>query len=229
MAKAYQPNNAISNIVWPFVVFFCTIITMRIRNSLCKRLPSLRTKFAVDLRNMILTNLISFAAIVVWSYMLDVFMETILAVDLMLSVFAERWIGKVIASYDGKSYHPGGAVGRQMVNQHMRLMCLLATLSRAYSAAFSAVVVHQQVDEAHFSDPTYYVLLPLLYTFLRSLLLDFDQHYSAAEVAIESHSDHSEFQIADDDDEDEYMNDTANPIHGGDNGPTSLQASADSN
>lgn len=228
MTNAYQPNSVISNLVWPFVVLLCTTLTMRVRNNLCKRLPSLRTKFAVDLRNLILTNLISFAAMVVWSFMLNVSIEVMLAVDLMIGVFAERWVGKVIASYDGKSYHPGGAVGRHMVNQHMRLACLLATLTRAYSAAFSAVVVQQQPSEEHLSDPTYYVMFPLLYTFIRTILLDFDQQYVQHEIEIETHCSNSEFQITDE--EDEYMEQpSANPIHEQDDQPTSMQASSDSN
>ena len=195
-----QPNTWISNAVWPAVLVVSTAITMRLRNRMCKQQPSLRTKYAVDLRYMIMTNLLSMSALIIWSVLLDLPLEDIMAVDVVLTLILERWIVRIISSYDSTSYHPGGSIGRTMIFQHMRLLCLLATIARGYSAAVTLAIAGNFEPAPNMEPVTYYMLLPFVYVTTRTIVLDMDL-YQPGLGRVQIEQDSPEFTITDEEDE----------------------------
>ena len=176
---------------------------MRIRNSVCKRTPSLRTKFAVDMSYLMLTNIMAVSAMVLWSHALTIPFSYIAAIDTLFGITTERWLTKVIISYDNTTPHPGGAVGKTMITQRMTLMCIIATVTRGYSAAIASVMKDMFTLEEQPSELSIILLIPCIYTLLRTIALDIDIYHPGSlrtQIPIE---DHSEFTIGTDDEDEE--------------------------
>ena len=207
MTSNNVPNTWISNLAWPPVVVLTTIVTMRLRNSMCKQQPCLRTKFAVDMRTMTLTNLLAVSALVIWAQLLAVPLQNYIAIDLVLSVLCERWLVRVIASFDSTSYHPGGPIGKNMIHQHIRLMCVLATLARGYSASATLVLSDSFTTSPQLPEGTNFALLPLVYTIMRTVALDLDLYQPGAS-RVHVAEEVSDFVITDEEEEQPPMHDS---------------------
>lgn len=168
---------------------------------MCKTQPSLRTKFAVDLSYILMTNMLSFSSVVIWCYFLKQPMENVVAVDILVCMWLERWIYKVILSYDRSSPHPGGTIGKELYRQRMQLYCVLAAVLRGYGAAVSTTMhSHFSLD----SQATYamdVIFLPAVYSLIRAAMLDIDTRSQRLlppeQVSVES----AVFTITDDDED----------------------------
>ena len=203
MQIADIPNDWISNCLLVAIIPVVTAVTMRVRNSVCKRRPSLRTKYAVDLSYILVTNMLSFSSLVIWSHALEQPMESVVTVDVLLCMWLERWFYKVIASYDSSSPHPGGGIGREMFHQRIQLYCVLASVLRGYGGAVSTVL---SVHFSSYERPAYLVetaFLPAAYALVRTALLDIDTYdqrlIPTEQVTIDDAN--SVFTITDDDDD----------------------------
>jgi len=188
-----------SNTALMLTVPITTIFVMRIRNGMCKRSPSLRTKHAVDLSYIMVTNMLSLSSIVIWCTMLHLSFEDMMAIDIVIGIGTERWIMKVITSYDGTSYHPGGTIGKHMIRQRMRLLCVLANTIRGYSAAATGIMFGNYGEQPH-SEAITCGLLPMLYSIIRTAALDIDAYQPAAHARVDVDCAQPEFTITDDDD-----------------------------
>jgi len=200
MITASIPNDWMSNTALLLLVPITSTMMMRIRNGMCKRSPSLRTKYAVDLSYILVTNMISLSSIVLWCTVLHLAFENIMAVDILIGIGTERWLMKVITSYDGTSYHPGGAIGKNMIRQRMRLSCVIATVVRGYSAAATVVADTGFGEVSPLTEATTCVLLPILYTIIRTIALDIDAYHPGAHTRIEVACEPPDFVITDEED-----------------------------
>jgi len=165
-----------SNLALLFLVPLTTVMVMRIRNGMCKRSPSLLTKYAVDLSYIMVTNILAVSSIVIWCTLLNTPFENIMAIDLVFGIGPERWLMNVITSYDGTSYHPGGAIGNSMIRQRMRLSCVIAIVLRGHSAAAAVVAEERFGVGAALAPTTTCMLLPMLYATVRAIALDIDAY-----------------------------------------------------
>ena len=196
MQMTELPNDWMSNTVFFITLPLVTAVTMRVRDSVCKRQQSLRTKYAVDLSYLLFTNLVAFSSVVIWCYALDQQLTYVVAVDLLFCIWVERWLYKVIASYDSTSYHPGATIGKFMIRQRMQLFCVLAGVLRGYCAALTTAF------EAHFAKVSYasyetsVLLVPCMYAFVRTVALDIEAKQTPLFSAEES-TEASTFTITD--------------------------------
>lgn len=188
-----------SNTALMLLVPITTTFVMRIRNGMCKRSPSLRTKHAVDLSYILVTNMLSLSAMVLWCTVLHLSFEDFMAIDIVLGIGTERWLVKVITSYDGTSYHPGGTIGKNMIRQRMRLLCILANAMRGYSAAATVVMVNSFGESKPLSEATTCAVLPVLYSIIRTAALDIDVYQPGAHTRVDVADEQPAFTIADDD------------------------------
>ena len=209
MVTAPIPNDWMSNTALMLLVPITTTMVMRIRNGMCKRSPSLRTKHAVDLSYILVTNILSLSSIVLWCTVLHLSFEDMMAIDILISIGTERWLIKVITSYDGTSYHPGGAIGKNMIRQRMRLSCILANVVRGYSAAATVVMVNGFGESDPLAEATTCVLLPVLYSIIRTTALDIDAYHPGAHTRVEVAGDAPEFTITDEEEALSADDDTA--------------------
>lgn len=172
MTTSTVPNDWMSNAAVLFIVPLITALLMRIKNNMCSSRPRLRTKYAVDLANMIATNYLALASIIIWCYMLHIGLASVVAVDMLIGIPVERWLVKVITSLDNKCYHPGGPLGKSMIHQHMRVSSVIATITRGY------VVACRLTIPMHIGTPLTYwtetLLIPAMYVTVRTLAIDID-------------------------------------------------------
>ena len=213
------PNDWMSNAAVLCIVPLVSALLMRIKNNMCSSRPRLRTKYAVDLANMIATNYIALASIIIWCYMLNIAIASVVAIDLLLGVPVERWLMKVIVSLDSACYHPGGPLGKSMIHQHMRISSVIATITRGYIVACRLTVPFTMTTP----DSTYLVqtlLIPAMYTTVRTLALDIDMYKPGiARVELPTHDD--TFCIASDDENDGQLTDEE-PAYEDESGTTAL-------
>ena len=175
---------------------------MRVRDSMCKRMHSLHTKFAVDLSYMMTTNLLSISSIIIWSFALSVPLSYLVAVDVLLGLATERWLKTVLINLDNTAYHPGGTIGRAMIQQRMCLLCVIALMLRGNSAALSRVDPSMYEYDTDLSYSVKVFAVPTMYTFLRCIFLDIDlYHPGSTRVNSASEEEDTGFPITDQDED----------------------------
>lgn len=213
MQSNVLPNDWISNAVLLCAVPLMTTVVMRIKNSMCTNMPKLRTHYAVDLFNMIAVNYVAMASAVLYCTMLPTDLESLIALDLVLGVPIERWLLKVFSNLNTAVYHPTGPLGRTMMHQRLRVSLVMATLARGY-----VVAVRMVLPPSHHTAPTELevaVLVPLIYTLIRTLALDvFVGHVNARSRVQLNETTNSAFTIAseDEDDEEQGQPSADNPV-----------------
>ena len=204
MTTSTVPNDWMSNAAVLFVVPLITALLMRIKNNMCSSRPRLRTKYAVDLANMIATNYLALASIIIWCYMLNISIASVVAVDMLIGIPVERWLVKVIVSLDSTCYHPGGPRGKSMIHQHMRVSSVIATITRGYIVACRLTI------PMHISTPLTYwtetLLIPAMYVTVRTLAIDIDA-YKPGIARVELPTDDSTFCITSDEENEEAVTD----------------------
>lgn len=237
MQKSATPNDWTSNVAFVLLIPVVTAVTMRVRDSVCKRRQSLRTKYAVDLSYLLATNFVSFSSIVLWSYALSQSLVNVVALDLLFCVWIERWLYKVIASYDSTSYHPGASIGKFMIRQRMQLFCVLATVIRGYCSACTELFEDHFADIGEITYETQIVLVPALYAFVRTIALDIEAKQPrlvADEESITSSTftitDEEEdvYQVSTDHDIEEQIQTNTNTNENGSSDETSMQVAQNS-
>lgn len=171
MTNYTAPNDWMSNAAVLLLVPLVTATVMRVKNNMCTSRPRLRTKYAVDLANMIATNLLALASILLWCHELDVSLASVVAVDVLLGIQVERWLVSVIVSLDSTCYHPGGPLGKSMIYQRMRISSAIATIIRGYIVACRLCVV---MHSPHLDYSTDVFVIPAMYTAVRTIALDID-------------------------------------------------------
>ena len=196
MLMTELPNDWMSNTVFLITLPLVTAVTMRVRDSVCKRQQSLRTKYAVDLSYLLVTNLVSFSSLIIWCFALDQPLTYVVAVDLLFCIWVERWLYKVIASYDSTSYHPGATIGKFMIRQRMQLFCVLAGILRGYCAALTEAFESHFAEKSNGSYETTVLLIPCMYAFVRTVALDVEAKQTPL-FAPEDSTEASTFTITD--------------------------------
>lgn len=210
MITTTQPNTVISNLCWPIAVACTTMLTMRVRNSLCTKHPRLRTQYAVEMRHMLFVNMNAMAYTVLWCAYLNLDLADLCGVDMLVGIWLERWLMKVLKSMDPQTYHPGGPIGRIMINQRMRYGLIVCALARGYAAA-TLVAVQPYITASELAMPLVYGALPCMYTLIRCCALDVEL-YQASVMRNTCLPVEDEFEISgpgdDDDDDDDGCGDT---------------------
>ena len=201
MTTSAVPNDWMSNATFLLTVPFTTVLLMRIKNNMCSSRPRLRTKYAVDLSNMIATNYLALASIVIWCYMLNISVASVAAVDMLVGIPLERWLVKVITSLDSTCYHPGGPLGKAMIYQHVRLLAAIATIIRGYVVACRLTIpMHIRTQLAYWTE---ILLVPAMYVTVRTLAVDIDVYKpGTSRVELPTHDDNT-FCITSDEDTDD--------------------------
>lgn len=199
------PNDWTSNISILLFVPLVTLCTMRIKNNMCSSYPKAKTKYAVDLANMLWTNALAVASVVLWcTVMPNASLATVAVVDALAGVPIERWLIQTYMILDNTTGHPGSRMGRSVIHQRMRLSFVLATVVRGYCAAVTAVLPMAVPPHCTYVETT--VVIPLMYTVWRTLLLDVDMYNRISHQEIDTADDRTDatvdgnFTITSDDD-----------------------------
>lgn len=179
---------------------------MRVRNSLCTRQPRLRTQYAVELRHMLFANMNAMAYTILWCVYLDVDIADMCGVDMIVGIWLERWLMRLLKSMDPQTYHPGGPIGRIMINQRMRYGLIVCALARGYTGA-TLVAVHGYIVTSILPMPMLYAALPCMYTMLRCCVLDVELYRPSVMVSTRVPIE-EDFEISGQDDNDDEVTDT---------------------
>jgi len=196
MITQLLPNTVTSNVCWPVIVALTTVGTMRVRNSLCTKQPRLRTQYAVELRQMTFVNFTAMASLILWCTVLPIDFSRLVALDIIVGLPMERWIIKVMLSFDPQAYHPGGPIGLAMINQRIRYGMLITVVLRGYIAATVVALSTLDSINPYVAPPMLIAGLPLVYTLVRTIILDVQMYqrsvFHAQSVAVED----TEFSIS---------------------------------
>jgi len=163
---------------------------------------------------MTFVNFTAMASLILWCTALPVDFSRLVALDMILGLPMERWIIKVMLSFDPAGYHPGGPIGLAMINQRIRYGLLVATVLRGYIAATVVAVSTLESIDPYVAPPMLMAGLPLVYTLVRTIVLDVQMYQRSVFHAQSVHVPDAEFAISgpsgsDEDDDDELDTTTA--------------------
>lgn len=185
-----------------------TCVTMRLKTLFCDSYSRMPVLFRTDMHLVISTNVIAQLLILLWSEVLPVSVELLLALDVLLGLGIEHWLLRLVYSEETGHYHVAGAYARQKLRRRYGVTLSLAILIRSSCAALSSALhVPLRVRPAW----QQLVAVLLLYVIVRTLLVDCVGHAREPAAAVDVDVDEGEIQtnsfVITDEEEDELSSD----------------------
>lgn len=193
--------SLISILLTPIV----TCVTMRLKALFCDSYSRMPVLFRTDMHLVISTNVIAQILILLWSEVLPVNVELLLALDVLLGLGIEHWLLRLVYSEETGHYHVAGAYARQKLRRRYGVTLSLAILIRSSCAALSSALhVPLRVRPAW----QQLVAVLLLYVIVRTLLADCVGHAREPSTAVhieEEEIQTNSFVITDEEEEEDDL------------------------